>query len=160
MDLSLHLEDSHVLITGGAGFIGSSVVDAFLFAGSKVSCLDKRDPHIPASDKFQYLSCDISSEISITNAFSLAIEEFGPVACCVALASLDLSVLPHHESLADMEVEQWRRTHEVNVEGTFLTARAWLRQLRSHAASLHTNDARLAVRFILTATCYFISREL
>lgn len=32
-----------------------------------------------------------------------------------------------------MEVEQWRRTHKINVEGTFLTARAWLRQLREHA---------------------------
>jgi NAD(P)-dependent dehydrogenase (short-subunit alcohol dehydrogenase family) len=29
-----------------------------------------------------------------------------------------------------MEVEQWRRTQQVNVEGTFLTARTWLRQLR------------------------------
>jgi hypothetical protein len=29
-----------------------------------------------------------------------------------------------------MDVEQWRQTHRVNVEGTFLTARTWLRQLR------------------------------
>lgn len=32
-----------------------------------------------------------------------------------------------------MDVEQWRRTHQVNVEGTFLTARTWLRALREHA---------------------------
>jgi NAD(P)-dependent dehydrogenase (short-subunit alcohol dehydrogenase family) len=32
-----------------------------------------------------------------------------------------------------MDVEQWRRTHRVNVEGTFLTARTWLRQLREHS---------------------------
>lgn len=32
-----------------------------------------------------------------------------------------------------MEVEQWRRTHKINVEGTFLTARTWLRQQRDHA---------------------------
>lgn len=32
-----------------------------------------------------------------------------------------------------MDVEQWRRTHKINVEGTFLTARTWLRQLREHA---------------------------
>lgn len=32
-----------------------------------------------------------------------------------------------------MSVEQWRRTHRINVEGTFLTARTWLRQLRENA---------------------------
>jgi NAD(P)-dependent dehydrogenase (short-subunit alcohol dehydrogenase family) len=32
-----------------------------------------------------------------------------------------------------MDVEQWRQTHRVNVEGTFLTARTWLRQLRDFA---------------------------
>jgi NAD(P)-dependent dehydrogenase (short-subunit alcohol dehydrogenase family) len=58
---------------------------------------------------------------------------FDAVACCIALAALDLSVLPHHESLADMDVEQWRRTQQVNIEGTFLTARTWLRHLREHS---------------------------
>lgn len=32
-----------------------------------------------------------------------------------------------------MDVEQWRRTQQVNVEGTFLTARTWLRHLREHS---------------------------
>jgi NAD(P)-dependent dehydrogenase (short-subunit alcohol dehydrogenase family) len=62
------------------------------------------------------------------------------VACCIALASLDLSVLPHHESLADMDVEQWRRTQRINVEGTFLTARTWLRSLRDLAASAKAGE--------------------
>jgi len=143
MDLGLNLEGSHVLITGGTGFIGSSVVEAFRAAGSKVSCLDIRDPQLPITDKFQYFPCDISSESSLTTAFSLAAAKFGPISCCVALASLDFSVLPHHETLADMEIEQWRRTHQINVEGTFLTARTFLRQLRNHAASLKAGDARL-----------------
>ncbi|PVH75517.1 NAD-P-binding protein [Cadophora sp. DSE1049] len=137
MDLSLNLEDTHVLITGGSGFIGSSTVRALLAASAKVTNLDLRpspDPsHSDSQPSYQFLSCDISSEIALSESFSLAAEKFGPVACCIALASLDFSVLPHHESLADMEVEQWRRTHRINVEGTFLTARTWLRQLRDHA---------------------------
>ena len=144
MDLSLNLTDTHVLITGGVGFIGSSTVSAFLSAGARVTCLDLRDtlPH-PAHPKFQYISCDISDESRLGTAFSLASDTFGPVACCVALASLDLSVLAHHESLADMDVEQWKRTHQVNVEGTFLTARAWLRQLREYASAVKEGDNRL-----------------
>lgn len=131
MDLSLDLENTHVLITGGTGFIGAATVNALLSAGANVTSLDLRPP--PSSTnavKFNYLPCDISSEDALAEAFSLASEKYGPIACCIALASLDFSVLPHHESLADMEVDQWRRTHKINVEGTFLTARTWLRQLR------------------------------
>ncbi|KAL5318545.1 hypothetical protein ACEPPN_013607 [Leptodophora sp. 'Broadleaf-Isolate-01'] len=136
MDLSLNLEDTHVLITGGSGFIGSSTVTALLSAGARVTNLDLRpspDPSSHLQAHYQFFPCDISSEKDLTTSFSLAAGKFGPIACCIALASLDFSVLPHHESLADMEVEQWRRTHKINVEGTFLTARTWLRQLREHA---------------------------
>ncbi len=34
------LKDSRVLVTGGAGFIGSNLVDSFLFSGNTVVCLD------------------------------------------------------------------------------------------------------------------------
>jgi hypothetical protein len=40
--------------------------------------------------------------------------------------------------MADMSVEQWRRTHRVNVEGTFL------HQLRDRVAkSLHEHDSAI-----------------
>jgi len=134
MDLSLGLKNTHVLITGGSGFIGSSTIVALVAAGAKVSCLDLRqsDDHLKLPN-FQYFPCDISSEAALTSSFDAAADTFGPVACCIALASLDLSVLPHHESLADMDVDQWRRTYRINVEGTFLTAKIWLRQLRAYS---------------------------
>lgn len=107
---------------------------AMLSAGAKVTSLDLRSPSEHKDNpNFQFFDCNISSEDALADAFSSAAERFGPVACCIALASLDLSVLAHHGSLADMDVEQWRRTHRINVEGTFLTARTWLRQLRETA---------------------------
>src|ERR1035437_957596 len=34
------LKDSRVLVTGGAGFIGSNLVDSFLQSGNRVVCID------------------------------------------------------------------------------------------------------------------------
>ncbi|RDW72073.1 NAD-P-binding protein [Coleophoma crateriformis] len=134
MDLDLHLRDSHIVVTGGSGFIGSAVVAAFLSAGSYVTSLDLREPSPPktatTTDKFQYIPCDIVSETQLATSFATASQRFGPISTCIALAGLDFSFIPHHDSLADMSVEQWRRTHAVNVEGTFLTARTWLRHIR------------------------------
>lgn len=152
MDLSLDIEISHVLVTGGTGFIGSSTVTALLLAGARVTSVDLRSPveHLENSN-FQSFVCDVSSEEALADAFSSAAERFGPVACCIALASLDLSVLTHHASLADMDVEQWRMTHRINVEGTFLTARTWLRQLRD-TAKVDTSQEMRNVSLIIVGS--------
>jgi NAD(P)-dependent dehydrogenase (short-subunit alcohol dehydrogenase family) len=138
MDLSLGLEGTHVLVTGGAGHIGSTVVKAFLSAGAKVSSLDIAYPQGQQSQStnqnLQELYADTSSEASLETAWKLAVAAFGAVSTCVALAALDLSVLPHVETAADMTIEQFRRTLDVNVIGTFAVAREWLRGLREHKA--------------------------
>ena len=40
--------DKHILITGGAGFIGSHLVDAMLARGYRVSILDNLSPQVHA----------------------------------------------------------------------------------------------------------------
>jgi hypothetical protein len=135
MDISLGLEDTHVLVTGGAGLIGTVVVKAFIAAGAKVSSLDisytkDQDPPASDSDNPLTLHADTTDEQSLFSAFELAYLKNGPIQVCVALAALDLSALPHHASAADMPLEQFRRTIDVNVVGTFATARQWLRGLK------------------------------
>ncbi len=144
INLDLGLTGTHVLITGGAGYIGTDTVWAFLSAGAYVSvldididaCTDLKDKEKKIEQRFprsSQLSCyvgDIANEADVIKVFEQASERSGPIHCCIALASLDLSALPHHASLVDMPLEQWKRTFDVNVHGTFLTARAWLRQLQ------------------------------
>ncbi|KAL8711922.1 MAG: hypothetical protein Q9225_007028 [Loekoesia sp. 1 TL-2023] len=133
LDLGLRLERAHIVVTGGFGYIGTATVKAFLAAGAYVTVFDIAPPRDKPAFQHLHLKChtvDITSEEQLTNAFEAARRDFGVVQCCVALASLDLSALPHHESIMDMPVEQWRRTHRVNVEGTFLTAKTWLRQIK------------------------------
>jgi NAD(P)-dependent dehydrogenase (short-subunit alcohol dehydrogenase family) len=139
MDLSLGLEGTHVLITGGAGYIGRTVVDAFLSAGAKVTSLDiakfQHPPSLSTSENFLELNADTTSQSSLETAWLHANTKFGPVETCVALAAMDMSVLPHHESAIDLPIEQFRRTLEVNVLGTFAVAQQWLRGLRLNRAN-------------------------
>ena len=138
-DLSLGLEDTHVLITGGNGYLGRAVAAAFLAANARVTIVDlpsvpkvfPSSPSDPATQRLNFHPADISSPAAVDAAFTGAEARFGPVACCVALAGLDLSVLPQTASLADAEPDDWRRVWDVNVHGTFVTCRRWLRGVRA-----------------------------
>lgn len=147
-DLGLGLEDTHVVVTGGAGLIGSVVVSAFLSAGARVSSLDINHPRKAQSDdnnkssnaaenKLARIHCDITDQASMEQAWTEATTGFGVVETCIALASLDLSVLPQTDSICDMDPGTWGRVITTNIGGTFATAQLWLCGIRKHMQS-HT----------------------
>jgi NAD(P)-dependent dehydrogenase (short-subunit alcohol dehydrogenase family) len=138
LSLGLGLEGSHVLITGGAGLIGRVVVDHFIAAGAKVSSLDivyaltSQDGSTPsntAQPAFISVHCDVSNEAEVQQAFATAVAAHGPVDIAIALASLDLSVLDA-SPFADASFDQLRNVLDINIAGTWLTAREWVRGLR------------------------------
>ena len=134
MDLNLGLEETHVVVTGAGGYVGTVVVQAFLSAGARVSAFEMDQTKMKLRhERLKWQQVDITSEKEMETAFTQAEDEWGLVQTCVALAGLDLSYLPHHETLCDLPLEQWQRTHRTNVEGTFLTARQWLRGIRKSA---------------------------
>lgn len=144
-NLGLGLEGTHVLVTGGAGIIGSAVVGAFLCAGANVSSVDishaADQAAAPSSLSFRQegphllqLPADISDPSSLATAWSRATSKFGTVEVCVALASLDLSVLPQTDSIIDASPDTWSRVLDINVGGTMSTAQLWLRGIRDHLA--------------------------
>lgn len=138
ISLNLGLEGSHVLVTGGAGLIGRVVVDHFIAAGAKVSSLDIVYPSDTQQGKglsktaragLMSIHCDVSNEGEVQQAFATAVATHGPVDIAIALASLDLSVL-HPSPFADASFDQLRKVLDINVVGTWLTAREWVRGLR------------------------------
>lgn len=142
-DLGLRLEGTHVLVTGGAGLIGSAVVGAFLSAGANVSSVDISyaanqaatllSPSLSQEGRQALqLSGDIADPSSLSTAWDRATSIFGTVEICVALASLDLSVLPQTDSIIDASPNSWSRVLDINVGGTMLTSQMWLRGIRDH----------------------------
>ncbi|KIW12073.1 hypothetical protein PV08_09347 [Exophiala spinifera] len=132
-DTSLGFEGSHVLVTGSSGAIGSVVVRAFLSAGAFVTAFDITETRNGvAHERLHFQKVDITDELGLEQAMEEARKKFGVISTCIAVAGLDLSYLPH-VSLVDMPLADWKRIMNVNVDGTFLTCRAWLRALREHA---------------------------
>lgn len=135
-----------MLVTGAAGHIGSVVVDAFLAAGCKVTALDIKRPEPSRHGRdIPWVVVDITDENAVEKAFKSASSHHGPISICIAVAGVDLSYLPHHSSICDMELSQWQRTHKVNGEGTFLTARAWLRGIKTHASTSLRNVSLIII---------------
>ncbi|EXJ80049.1 hypothetical protein A1O3_08335 [Capronia epimyces CBS 606.96] len=138
-DTGLGFEGSHVLVTGSSGAIGSVVVTAFLSTGAHVSAFDIRTPETAVEHvRLRTYQVDITNEASVEEAMEMARATFGVISTCIAAAGVDLSFAPHH-SLADMPLQDWQRIMQVNVDGTFLTCRAWLRGIRSFATSQTKN---------------------
>jgi NAD(P)-dependent dehydrogenase (short-subunit alcohol dehydrogenase family) len=139
-DVGLGLEGTHVVITGCSGAIGSIVVKAFLAAGANVSGLDIKEITTSETQNkhLRTYSVDITDETALEDAFTTAHQTFGPISSLIAVAGLDLSYV-RHASLVDTSLTDWNRTLNVNVTGTFLTCRTWLRHIRDHATTSSRN---------------------
>ena len=66
------MDKKKILITGGAGFIGSHLVDALLEKGNDIIVLDNFSTGRPQNlkhvyDKIQFIECDISKSCEWQN---------------------------------------------------------------------------------------------
>lgn len=141
LEIGLGLENTHVIVTGAAGQIGQIIVKAFLAAGAYVSGFDIKSPTTNYEhNSLSWYKVDVTDELALEEAFVEASRVSGlHVTACVAAAGLDLSFITHHTSICDMPLNQWTQTMSVNATGTFLTARAWLRSIKDHAAETSRN---------------------
>ena len=92
------------LVTGGAGFLGSHLVDALLKQGHLVRVLDDlssgHQQNLPR--QIQFLHGDITDPTTVEEAFE-------GIDACFHLAAIASVVRSNRE---------WLRTHEVNLTGT------------------------------------------
>lgn len=110
-----------VLITGGAGFLGSHLADRLLRAGYAVRLLDALDPQVHPHGAPNYLSRD--AELLIGNVLD-------PRA--VERALLDVNVVVHFAAVVGVgqSLYQIARYNEVNLQGTAVLLESMLRRQR------------------------------
>jgi UDP-glucuronate decarboxylase len=78
MDVKKLLEDKEILITGGAGFLGSYMCETLVESNAKVTCLDNLASGLTSNigplkdnENFRFIKHDISKPINFENKFDL-----------------------------------------------------------------------------------------
>jgi 3-oxoacyl-[acyl-carrier protein] reductase len=125
-----------VLITGAARGIGAATARAFAAEGARVVVGFRRERERAEALAAELgdavaLGADVSVESEVDGMFAAAVERFARIDVCVANAAV---AEREFRPLASMELERMRRVVDVNLIGTMLTARAFLRQVERQGA--------------------------
>lgn len=131
MNEAFKLDDRVVVVTGAAGGIGSAIIDVLSNAGATTVAMDLRagfegsgGPAATAS-----MRVDITSEKEVSEAFREVVAEFGRIDVLVNNAGF-----LRFAALAEIEEKDWIEMFDVNVKGTFLCCREFVRYVESRGA--------------------------
>ncbi|WP_210508283.1 SDR family NAD(P)-dependent oxidoreductase [Naasia sp. SYSU D00057] len=121
------------LVTGAATGIGQSVADRFAREGARVVYADRNGEAAvgaaAAADgsRGRAVTMDISDEASVEAAFAeLSADGWSPD---VVVANAGVQLFGKDAKAADLDLENWRRTIDVNLTGTFLTVKHAVRAM-------------------------------
>ena len=125
------LAGRRVLVTGGSGGIGSACARAFAAEGAEVVVHyhrgRERAETLAAELGGVALGADLTSEDEVDRLFA----DIGRLEICAAVAG----AWPQEDRpVWELPLERWRATLDANLTASFLTARAFLRQLESPGA--------------------------
>ena len=124
------------LVTGAASGIGRKVAERFLREGARVAFADRDATALDTTvdglgDAARAVVMDISDEASVEAAMA-ALERDG-WSPDVVVANAGVQLFGHDAKAADLDLEVWRRTIDVNLTGTFLTVKHAVRAMLARA---------------------------
>lgn len=117
-------ESKGVLVTGAASGIGKATVEILLAEGATVVGVDVADGTDVAGDRFDYRQADVRDGEAVESAVRAVVDKVGRLDGVVHAAGIAGGGAVHLVS-----DEEWDRVVDVNLKGTFVVARAALRQM-------------------------------
>ncbi|MGM7774687.1 SDR family NAD(P)-dependent oxidoreductase [Arthrobacter sp. KNU-44] len=129
-----------VVVTGGGSGIGAAMAHAFEGEGAQVAILDRARPQTNASGSTWRLQCDVSDEAQVTQTVEQVLERSGRIDVLMNNAG----TLGYNTPVADLTLEDWRRTLSVNLDGVFLMSRAVLPVMVGQGTGVIINTASIA----------------
>lgn len=120
-----------LVVTGAGAGIGAAIASAAADAGWRVGVLD-REPDAAATTAARIASGAVAlcADTTDERALDAALDEFAAVTGDRAPAGLVANAgIVRFGPLLDLDAQEWRSTVEVNLTGTFLSARAVARRM-------------------------------
>lgn len=119
------MDQSVVIVTGGAGALGQAVVAWFTQRGEKVAVLDYSDELLAKaypdpSSQHAYIACDLTSRESTSDAVGRVVREFGRVDVLANIAGGFLM----GESVHETSDKTWDFLFDLNTRSVLNTAAA------------------------------------
>ncbi|KAJ5991857.1 hypothetical protein N7451_007581 [Penicillium sp. IBT 35674x] len=151
----LGLEGQHVFITGAAGAIGSETIREFLDHGCCVTAYDNSPVQLSGIDaerfsRLQILDGDITEECSIQSGFVKAEGRFGPATILIVNSTDEETTC--QQPIWDLPLEDWEKSYKLNVRGSFLAIKHFLRRVREYQQILGSKLASPSIVVMETET--------
>ncbi len=123
------LKDKRVLITGGAGGIGTATAKRFLEEGSLVVVLDRNEAAIARiEDELPSLSGTINADVSDADDVASAFRELDEMAGGLDVLINNAGISIRH-AFMEITPEEWRKVLDVNLNGVFFVAQESARRM-------------------------------
>ncbi|MBP3853613.1 MAG: SDR family oxidoreductase [Erysipelotrichaceae bacterium] len=129
----LELENSVVVVTGGASGIGKHVVDSLVAAGAQTVCVDLNVTTGDQLDGAYCVQCNVTDPDSVNAMMDTVIEKYGRIDALINNAGINLPRLlvdvQGERPEFELNVDSFDKMFAVNVKGLFLCAQAAARQM-------------------------------
>jgi len=136
------VQDKIVLITGGAGGLGGAAARLLAKEGAKVTITDvaeKPGTALARQIGGDFLFHDVSSEDQWQQVVAAVDRKYGAIHVLVNAAGIEGSQLGEAATPETTTLDEWRRVHAINLDGTFLGCRAVLPVMKRAGAGSIVN---------------------
>ena len=129
------LQGKVALITGAASGLGACAARLFVQEGAKVVLADIAEEKGRALAKglgaaAHFVRLDVTSEDNWMAAIKDTVATFGAIHVLVNSAGIGLS-----KTVEDIELSEWRRVHEIDLDGVFLGCKHGVKEMKKHTGS-------------------------
>ncbi len=124
------------LITGGASGLGANAAELMVREGGRVMLADiNQDAGQALAGKLgaaaSFVALDVTSEEQWKAAIAATVEKFGALHVLLNSAGIGLT-----KTVEDIELEEWRKVHAIDLDGVFLGCKHGVREIKQHTAKL------------------------
>ena len=121
------LKNKNIVITGGLGFLGKQIINAYVKEGSRVIVLDNKKKI--NSKKFEHFSCDICNERKLKIVYKKIVKKYKTIDILINNAASNHDIGKNIRSFEKFNLKIWEQDIKVGLTGAFLCTQLFGRKM-------------------------------